>query len=941
MPPVGPGNHLQERDDMSIRKFNGIRWFVITLIFACTGTAVGVAGEPPLDDTPCMAESAFIKDRMQGIFRTQLAGGALNFTGEDSWFSDYPLLATVSLEAYAIDGDDIFLQQAYASIVRYFNYLFIEKDMDGDYLIESSSESYGDIPMESVAFNAMLALDMENLARISLKLGLPLRGLFWFDSTRLIKERLVSHCYDPDAGHFRSPDRQHHPKTEMYDALSLLPAFFSNIVGDNISTAMLRRYLAHPAAYSSNTGDNSPAALDGDRDASLQRVERFVHFLLIAQMLDRCGLEVQAASYRADNASPPPEADAAAAASLGVYDGFWSCWTTRSPGGSVFSELIELELLVRICATTELLSASESAALSQKLEEIKRFIDDYRVDKVNNFIGMTSDPAGALAAVRKVFQFISIARDRYRSGVYFSARDRSEIPGFDLERAYNDLVNDAVQSLHQVETMIFDAQGAERGFQLTARLLKERAVVGEMISIQISVSSNRAPERIRSVILTRGSVIDTLFSGHPFREIKPQDGTLTAEHSFRLPSDWSPGIHTLPFTIDVLMGTGERRKIYFRKSISVDPPLSFYVAFPEGNTLQQWGVPMDVHLTKRAPYAMSIQTGWFSPSGLMLKEGPSQTLYMQENQGEASLRIHVLAPNPVRPGAFPFVFKVFGNGLDIGTVSSTLYKHYQWIFVGPFEAGADALQKVYPPELHVNLLDGFKGRDGNLVWGMLPADAVSENGEIFLGDLLSSYGVGYIYTVIKSARDIRCPVTLSGTAPARLFINGEMVLEANSPSPHASPQKIAFLKEGLNNILIKVAGNENAKIYLNLGDDESLTSDEFNNNLWELVDGFKNFYERRIQQFEVASTTQKIATLRYFSHDAHSVSVIGSFNGWTPDNSSLREVSDGVWEISLHLPPGKYAYRFVVNNGRQVLDPHCPVQEADGYGGHNSVLYIK
>jgi hypothetical protein len=798
-----------------------------------------------------------------------------------------------------------------------------------------------------VVFNAMLALDMENLARISMHLGLPLRGLFWYDSTRLIKERLVTICYDPDAACFLSQERYAHAESETHEAFSMLPTLFPNIVGDNISISLLRRHLSRPEYHSIHWGLNSPAAQGGDGDGRRQRIETFLRYLLIAEMLDRNGMEIQAASYRADNSPPPLPVDGAAAlADLGIYDGFWHCWTAKYPGRFVFPAMIELDLFAHICTSTELVSASESATLAEKLGEIKRFIDAYRQDKITNSPGMVSDPAGALAAVRGVFQFISIARDRYRPGVYFSARDRSEIPGFDLERAFAQLVNDAVQTLRRVETRIFNSQGAERGFQLNARLLKERAVVGEMIPIQISVSANRAPERIRSVVLSRGSVIDTLYAQQPFREIQPEDGALSADHTYRLPSDWPPGIHTLPFTIEVLMATGERRKKHFRKSIFVDPPLSFYVSFPEGNTLQQWGVPLDVHLTKRAPYAMSIETGWFSPSGLTLKEGPSQMLYMTENQEQASTRIHVLAPNPVRPGAFPFVLKVFGNGLDIGTVSSTLFKHYQWIFVGPFEAGANALDTAYPPERHVNLLDGFEGRDGSLVWGMLPVDAIADNGEIFLGNLLSSYGVGYLYTVIKSARDIRCPAMLSGTAPARLYVNGEMVLEtrASSPSassPSASSQRIVFLKEGLNNILVKIAGNENARIYLNLGDDESLTSDEFNNNLWELVDGFKNFYERRIQQFEVASTTQKIATLRYFSHEANSVSVIGSFNGWSPENSSLREVTDGVWEISLHLPPGKYAYRFVVNNSRQVLDPHCPVQEPDGYGGHNSVLYIK
>jgi hypothetical protein len=896
--------------------------------------------EAPPSNSACITESALIKDRLQAIFRTQLAGGALNFEGEDTWFNDYPLLATVSYEAYAIDRDEIFLQQAYASIVKYINYLFIEKDRDGDVLVESVYNSQQGIPLETVAFNAMLALDMENLARISIELGLPLRGLLWFDSTRMIKERIVSTCYHADTNRFISVDRFNYQLEGLNETFSLLPSLFQHHIGDNVTISMLRRYLANPASFSTQKNKNSSTPQAGAKRAL---IDSFMEYLLIAEMLERNSLEVQAADYRANSIPtlPPTQDDAALSAGSGVYNSFWNCWITQIPGRPVFPILLELKLFAKISRSRELLSAAEITTLSHNLRLLRHFIDTDREDKKSITPGAMPDPESALAAVRSIYQFISIAKDRYKRGVHFTARDRSEIPGFDLDRAFKALIEDAIQSLRRVETMIFNSQGTERGFCLISRLLKERAVVGEMITIQISASANRSNERIRSIILTRGSVIDTLYACDPFLELKPQGDPLKVNHPFWLPSDWAPGIHTIPFSIDVVMGSGERRKIHFTKSIYVDAPLSFYVVFPEGNALQQWGVPLDIHLIKLAPYAMTVQTGWFSPSGLTLKEGSSQTLYMKANQAEASARIHVLAPNPVRPGAFPFVLKVFGNGLDIGTVSSTLFKHYQWIFMGPFRAGANALAKPYPPEHHVNLLDGFKGRDGNLVWGMLPADAISDNGEIFVGDLLSSNGVGYLYTVIKSTRDIRCPALLSGTVSARLFINGEMVLETNPASLQPSPQKFVYLKEGLNNILVKMVGDKKAKIYLNLGDDESLTSDEFNNNLWELVDGFKNFYDRRIQQFEVASTTQKIATLRYFSQDANSVSVIGTFNGWTPDNSPLREVSHGVWEISLHLSPGKYAYRFLVNNSRQVLDPHCPVEEPDGYGGHNSILYIK
>jgi 1,4-alpha-glucan branching enzyme len=96
-----------------------------------------------------------------------------------------------------------------------------------------------------------------------------------------------------------------------------------------------------------------------------------------------------------------------------------------------------------------------------------------------------------------------------------------------------------------------------------------------------------------------------------------------------------------------------------------------------------------------------------------------------------------------------------------------------------------------------------------------------------------------------------------------------------------------------------------------------------------------------VVEIKETGEVQKLVTIHYYDPEANSVSVIGTFNGWSPESSRLREVSDGVWEITLHLLPGKYAYRLLINNRQQILDPRCSIQEPDGYGGKNSVLYIE
>jgi 1,4-alpha-glucan branching enzyme len=74
---------------------------------------------------------------------------------------------------------------------------------------------------------------------------------------------------------------------------------------------------------------------------------------------------------------------------------------------------------------------------------------------------------------------------------------------------------------------------------------------------------------------------------------------------------------------------------------------------------------------------------------------------------------------------------------------------------------------------------------------------------------------------------------------------------------------------------------------------------------------------------------------------ARNVSVAGSFNRWDPhrDMLSLSD-SQGVWSITLPLPPGRYEYQFIINDETWLLDPAAP-EIADGMGGKNSLLIVE
>jgi len=73
--------------------------------------------------------------------------------------------------------------------------------------------------------------------------------------------------------------------------------------------------------------------------------------------------------------------------------------------------------------------------------------------------------------------------------------------------------------------------------------------------------------------------------------------------------------------------------------------------------------------------------------------------------------------------------------------------------------------------------------------------------------------------------------------------------------------------------------------------------------------------------------------------DAKVVTVAGSFNNWNPDNFIMTK-KQGKWVFPMYLRPGKYTYKFRVDD-KWMLDPGNDLWEGNEYGTGNSVLWIE
>jgi hypothetical protein len=298
--------------------------------------------------------------------------------------------------------------------------------------------------------------------------------------------------------------------------------------------------------------------------------------------------------------------------------------------------------------------------------------------------------------------------------------------------------------------------------------------------------------------------------------------------------------------------------------------------------------------------------------------------------------LHIEVPSPCRPGTFPFAIKFYAGDRDAGTIASSLFKPYQWTFVGPFADGG--LDRPHPPEQGVNLLQTYAGPNGTARWRPVPESACDPRGGIALHSLAADRGVQYLYTIVACAYETSLKARLSSNAPSALFVNGRRVLTVAGARGDSAAADV-HLDPDRNHILIKVVGDRDARVSFALGNDDNLAADEFDNNLAELAGGYRELTARELAMGSAPRESRRLVTLRFQDSEAKSVAVVGSFNGWSPASSPMQKKGE-TWEITLSLAPGRYSYRFLVDEKKQVLDPSSSGTEPDGYGGRNSVLVV-
>lgn len=90
---------------------------------------------------------------------------------------------------------------------------------------------------------------------------------------------------------------------------------------------------------------------------------------------------------------------------------------------------------------------------------------------------------------------------------------------------------------------------------------------------------------------------------------------------------------------------------------------------------------------------------------------------------------------------------------------------------------------------------------------------------------------------------------------------------------------------------------------------------------------------------EMLMRTNTKTTFKIKAPSAKTVSVTGSFKNWDPSGISLKKDLSGVWTVGVNLKPGRYEYKFIVDNN-WIVDPDNKKIVSNAMGSQNSVVEV-
>jgi hypothetical protein len=405
---------------------------------------------------------------------------------------------------------------------------------------------------------------------------------------------------------------------------------------------------------------------------------------------------------------------------------------------------------------------------------------------------------------------------------------------------------------------------------------------------------------------------------------------------------WTAKLPFLPDELGVwwLIATNGKQRLRHAPGISVVNPIVSQIlplGAPAADGSQDYELSIQNNIDQPLELSLDVQ----HPESWELLPGDLHSLRIAGGTRHA-LRLQVRPEEGLGPGAYPSTWSLRRDGRLVQSEERKLAIPYQWIWLGGFPYDAErGLSGAGPKQGLMDLTGRFSTVFGRSSWKHLPGDRILPEGWVEIVPASAPAGVYYAVTALSSqSREISARVEANNELSVDL--NGTTILRCEDlrREHHAD----AVLRHGTNHILVRMraGGGVAGRFRLMLDDIEGEPLKMVENRLERLMDDYA--YLRGSTSGGDGTQREErymLIPIVYQSAGAKSVSVVGSFNGWSPTATPMVDVGGGKWRAEIRLGPGQFEYKLAVDGARWIVDPSNPIFTADGFGGRNSLLVLE
>jgi hypothetical protein len=425
--------------------------------------------------------------------------------------------------------------------------------------------------------------------------------------------------------------------------------------------------------------------------------------------------------------------------------------------------------------------------------------------------------------------------------------------------------------------------------------------------------------------------------------LSPRLESFTHRGVLTLPPTTVTGIHRLPVYLDFLVN-GRRVELHHLESITLTEGYDVSLTFPDGKRLTGESISLDIVMRARPDQAMQGRVeGTFMKELQCSPELPARFV-LREQSEVTTLPLTISFGDGLPPGQYPFSLRVTLDGKQVAFFEETLVKPIRWFHLGPLEGSQRLLERGV--SYQDDLFSPHAGPGGHAIeWHEVPSGALDRQGAVLPSRLIGTapYHCSLFYTAFFSAGRQKAAWGLTTRNRSSIWINGEPAL-TNAVSHYGDKTGKVDIRKGINSVFLACCWDEIPdRVLLTLSDESGLPVPGLNNEIERIVEGY-NRLAARTDEIEPESEGEDkpievTLTLEY--PGAKEVSVIGTFNSWESGATPMQLGENGIWTARFFLRAGRYTYKFLVDGKIRLPDPNSSVQEADGFGGENSVLIVR